>query len=112
MPHGRPLPRDYRDYRDYCDHNDNYDDCDVFDDYGDDNDYGYEDESQDFARDPRNRMVLQGNAVKHGAFVGPEVRETRPRDKRLQKERWVQESDGDEYLYKYVKNIGVGGQGQ
>ncbi|KAI4247993.1 MAG: hypothetical protein L6R42_009421 [Xanthoria sp. 1 TBL-2021] len=57
-------------------------------------------------------MVLQGDAVKRGAFLGPTVRETRPGDKNLQGQKWVQESDGHEYLYNHVKNIGVGGQGQ
>ncbi|KAL8880935.1 MAG: hypothetical protein Q9198_001755 [Flavoplaca austrocitrina] len=104
--------RDYRDYRGYRDHYDDSDDYDLFGDYDDDDDYRYEDESADFARDPRNRMVLKGNAVKQGAFLGPEDRETRPKDKGMQKDRWVRESDGDEYLYRYVKNIGVGGQGQ
>ncbi|KAL8726188.1 MAG: hypothetical protein Q9166_006861 [cf. Caloplaca sp. 2 TL-2023] len=55
--------------------------------------------------------ILDGNAIAHGALLGPTVREIRPRDKNLPGLRYVEESDGYEYPYKYVKNIGVGGQG-
>ncbi|KAL8785737.1 MAG: hypothetical protein Q9213_003204 [Squamulea squamosa] len=57
-------------------------------------------------------MVLQGNALERGALHGPTVREVRPRDKKLVGNRWVRESDGQQYLYTHLKNIGVGGQGQ
>lgn len=75
-------------------------------------DCGYDDDLGGLAPRQGDQMVLQGDAVKRGAFLGPTVRETRPGDKNLQGQKWVQESDGHEYLYNHVKNIGVGGQGQ
>ncbi|KAL8990213.1 MAG: hypothetical protein Q9169_008181, partial [Polycauliona sp. 2 TL-2023] len=66
------------------------------------------------ARRIGDKMVLQGNALARGAFLGfgPTVPEKRPDDEKLQGEKWVLESDDREHLYKHVKNIGVGGQGQ
>ncbi|KAL8921940.1 MAG: hypothetical protein Q9172_003754 [Xanthocarpia lactea] len=72
----------------------------------------YDDDMGGFARALADEMVYQGDGVAVEDFLGPTVRETRPRDRNLERERWVRESDGDEYLYNHIKNIGVGGQGQ
>ncbi|KAI4240947.1 MAG: hypothetical protein L6R40_004827, partial [Gallowayella cf. fulva] len=57
------------------------------------------------------KRVIDGAALVRAALLGPTVREIRPRDKTLPALRYIKESDGKEYAYKHVKNIGVGGQG-
>lgn len=74
--------------------------------------YDYDYDFRGYAGRYDDPMVLQGDAMQRGAFHGPTLRERRANDKDLEVEKWVRESDGEDYLYLHVKNIGVGGQGQ
>ena len=76
------------------------------------NDRRYDDDFGNLGRGLGDYMVLDRDAFQRGAFHGPTVRQDRSRDKKLQVTKWVREDDGDEYRYDFVKNIGVGGQGQ
>ncbi|KAL8642762.1 MAG: hypothetical protein Q9226_008471, partial [Calogaya cf. arnoldii] len=76
------------------------------------NDRRYDDDFGDLGRGLGDYMVLDRDAFQRGAFHGPIIRQDRSRDKKLQVTKWVREDDGDEYRYDFVKNIGVGGQGQ